>query len=156
MRRLSLGRDMGPLARSPGLMGGQKRKRWTGRGRDAEEKKEVRGEWPRRRIRGIARVKEVGVVRGVKVSKIGKGERADRKFPTDLHAHLLISSDGGVKTFLKDVYEKIKALELELNEIHKAMSHDNSPSVSRDADLRSKKVDVDTAAWLDLIVKHKK
>jgi hypothetical protein len=60
-------------------MGGQKRKRWTGRGRDAEEKKEVRGEWPRRKIRAIARVKEVGAVRGVRALKIGKGERADRK-----------------------------------------------------------------------------
>ena len=76
--------------------------------------------------------------------------------PPEGHVQALMGSDGGVKTFLKDVYEKIKALELELNEIHKAMSHDNSPSVSRDADLRSKKVAVDTAAWLDLIVKHKK
>jgi hypothetical protein len=73
-----------------------------------------------------------------------------------IRVHALMGSDGGVKTFLKDVYEKIKALELELNEIHKAMAHDNSPSVSRDADLRSKTVAVDTAAWLDLIVKHKK
>ena len=95
-------------------------------------------------------------MRGVRVSKIGKGERADREFHGSLCVHPLMSSDGGVKTFLKDVYEKIKALELELNEIHKAMSHDNSPSVSRDADLRSKRADVDTAAWLDLIVKHKK
>jgi hypothetical protein len=60
-------------------MGGRKRKRWTGRGRGVEEKKEVKGEWPRRKIRAIARVKEVGVVRGVRASKIGKGERADRK-----------------------------------------------------------------------------
>jgi hypothetical protein len=65
-------------------------------------------------------------------------------------------SDGGVKAFLKDVYDKIKALELELNEIHKTMANDTT-SVSRDADLTSKKAGVvDTAAWLDLIVKHKK
>jgi hypothetical protein len=60
-------------------MDGRRRKRWIERGRGGEEKKEVRGEWLRRRIRGIVRVKEVGVVRGVKVSKIGKGGRADRE-----------------------------------------------------------------------------
>jgi hypothetical protein len=79
MRHPSRARDMGPLARSLELMDGRRKKRWIERGRGVEEKKEVRGEWPRRKIRAIARVKEVGVVRGVKVSKIGKGERADRE-----------------------------------------------------------------------------
>jgi hypothetical protein len=83
MRPLFLVRDMGPLARSLGLMDGRRRKRWIERGRGGEEKKEVRGEWPRRRTRGIVRVKEAGVVRGVKVSKIGKGGRADRKLLGD-------------------------------------------------------------------------
>jgi len=156
MLRPSLARAMGLLALSLGLMDGRKRKRWIGRGRDGGEKKEVSGEWPKRRIRGIVRVKEVGVVKGAKASKIGKEGRADRESFENIRHDLLTSSDGGVKTFLKDVYEKIKALELELNEIHKVMAHDNSPSVSRDADLRSKKVAVDTAAWLELIVKHKK
>lgn len=110
----------------------------------------------KKKIRGIVKVKEVEVVRGVKASKIEREARVDREFLSDCGGYWLIISDGGVKTFLKDVYEKIKALELELNEIHKAMANDNSPSVSRDADLRSKKVAVDTAAWLDLIVKHKK
>jgi len=63
-------------------MDGRRKRRWIGRGRDVEEKKEVRGEWPRRRIRAIVRVKEVGVVRGVKVSKTGKEGRADREFVT--------------------------------------------------------------------------
>jgi hypothetical protein len=80
MRPLFLVRDMDLRARFLGSMDGRKRKRWIGRERDAEEKKEVRGEWPRRRTRGIARVKEVGVVRGVRALKIGNGERADREF----------------------------------------------------------------------------
>jgi predicted oxidoreductase len=79
----SLAPDMGPLARSLGSMGGRKRKRWIERGRGGGEKKEVRGEWPRKRIRGIPRAKEVGVVRGVRALKIGKGGRADREFPED-------------------------------------------------------------------------
>jgi hypothetical protein len=79
MRHLSLGQDMGPPARSQGLMDGRRRKRWIERGRGVEEKKEARGEWPRRKTRGIVRVKGVGVVRVVKALKIGKGERADRE-----------------------------------------------------------------------------
>jgi hypothetical protein len=137
-------------------MDGRRRKRWIGRGREGGGKKVVKGEWLKRRIRGIARAKAVGVVRAVKALKIERGEKAEGELQRQLGASVLMSSDGGVKTFLKDVYERIKALELELNDIHKAMANDNSPSVSRDADLKSKKVAIDTAAWLELIVKHKK
>jgi hypothetical protein len=68
-----------------------------------------------------------------------------------------MSSDGGVKAYLKDVYDRIKILELELNDTHRTMANQPGSSVSRDADLTSKRADkIDTSAWLDLIVRHKK
>jgi len=80
MLRPSLALGMAPPARFLGSMDGRKRKRWIGRGRDGGGKKEVSGEWQKRRTRGIVRVKEVGVVRGVKALRIARGERADREF----------------------------------------------------------------------------
>lgn len=61
---------------------------------------------------------------------------------------------------LKDIYDKVKTLELELNDAHKAMAHgpNSSMSVSRDRiepAVKKPSGGVDTSVWLDLIVKHK-
>lgn len=70
------------------------------------------------------------------------------------------SSDVGVKIILKDVYDKIKTLELELNETHKIMVNEpkGDHSVSRDrieGVVQKTSRQVDTSTWLDLISKHK-
>lgn len=68
--------------------------------------------------------------------------------------------DVGVKIILKDIYDKIKTLELELNETHKIMANEPNAalSVSRDrldGVVQKTSRQIDTSAWLDLITKHK-
>lgn len=61
---------------------------------------------------------------------------------------------------LKDIYDKVKTLELELNETHKVMANEPNASlaVSRDRlddSSRKSAPQTDTSAWLVLIAKHK-
>lgn len=103
-------------------------------------------------------------MRVVKASRIGSVARAKgERFPakSNVFRVVLISRrDVGVKAILKDIYDKVKTLELELNDTHKAMANgpNASLSVSRDRleePARKPTPQTDTSAWLVLIAKHK-
>jgi hypothetical protein len=71
-------------------------------------------------------------------------------------------SDTGVKAILKDVHDKIKALETELTEMHKLMAADPEAGISvlldRPSDpyvRHSRSSPQDAGLWLNLIAKHK-
>ena len=79
----------------------------------------------------------------------------------------LMSRDTGVKAFLKEIHDRIKALEADLTDMHRRMSADPEAGIlilldgpqSRDG-RESRKGSGDfspeeASAWLDLIGKHK-
>lgn len=69
------------------------------------------------------------------------------------------SSDSGVKAILKDIHNKIRALENELTETHKKMAADPDAGTGADVDrhgsFRRKSSEEDVRAWMELIGKHK-
>ena len=91
-------------------------------------------------------------------SRIARGVRARRECPAVLAgpAH---HSDSGVKAILKDIHNKIRALESELTETHKKMAADPDGGISRSLDRHGsyarKGGEEDTRAWMELIGKHK-
>lgn len=73
---------------------------------------------------------------------------------------MLMDSDSGVKAILKDIHNKIRALEAELTETHKRMTMDpdygESSSVGRNGKpVGRKSEEEDAKVWMDLIGKHK-
>lgn len=71
---------------------------------------------------------------------------------------LLTFSDSGVKAILKDIHNKIRALENELTEIHKRMSADPEAGIGLLIDrngVEKRRTGEDAKAWLELIGKHK-
>jgi hypothetical protein len=68
-------------------------------------------------------------------------------------------SDSGVKAILKDIHNKIRALENELTETHKKMAADPDKGIGRSLDRHGSYThrggEEDTRAWMELIGKHK-
>ena len=66
--------------------------------------------------------------------------------------------DNGIKVILKDIHNKIRTLETELNEMHKIMAADPEAGIKVLMSNKSSRRSIDredAAAWLDLIGKHK-
>lgn len=70
-------------------------------------------------------------------------------------------SDTGVKAILKDIHDRIKAIETDLTEMHRKMTADPEGGIAvlleptREAYPRKLSADEDASLWLDLIGKHK-
>jgi len=68
---------------------------------------------------------------------------------------MICGSDTGVKTILKGIHDKIRELEVTLTEMHRKMSADPEAGISILFDRGKRKATDDSAAWMDLIGKHK-
>lgn len=69
--------------------------------------------------------------------------------------------DTGVKAILKDIHDRIKAIELDLTEMHRKMAADPEAGIAillettRGSHPKKLSAGEDAALWLDLIGKHK-
>lgn len=104
---------------------------------------------------GAKTVGAVKEVRALRIESVGRGEGEQRCLLRS-HSLTLIDRDTGVKAILKEIHDQIKSIEAELTEIHRLLSLDPEQGIVAILPPRvPHSTAAQTAAWIDLVQKHK-